>query len=139
MGALSAQQQQQQLEGMRDFTPPEMQRLDITSAVLQLKAVGVTDVLHFDFLSPPSVDALLFALELLYSLGALDDQCCLTERGAAMAEMPLDPRLSCVLLRSFEFGCSEEALTVAAMCSVDYPFINVRARGATEAKLKVGL
>ena len=42
-----------------------------------------------------------------------------------MAEMPLEPRLSNVLLRSFDFGCGEEMLTIAAMCSVEYPFISL--------------
>jgi ATP-dependent RNA helicase DDX35 len=120
-----------------DHAPAEMQRTDITAAVLQLKALGIDDVLHFDFLSPPPADSMIYALELLYSLGALDDECKLTPRGAAMAEMPVEPRISNVLLRSYEFGCGEEMLTIAAMCSVEYPFITVRARGSSEAKLKV--
>lgn len=122
---------------LAEQSPAEMQRTDITSAVLQLKALGIDDVLHFDFLSPPPADSMIYAVELLYSLGALDDKCNLTARGASMAEMPIDPRLAVVLLRSAEFGCSEEMLTIAAMCSVDYPFITVRARGASEAKQKV--
>lgn len=122
---------------LAEHSPAEMQRTDITSAVLQLKALGIDDVLHFDFLSPPPADSMIYALELLYSLGALDDKCSLTARGAAMAEMPIDPRLAVVLLRSTEFGCGEEMLTIATMCSVDYPFITVRARGANEAKQKV--
>jgi HrpA-like RNA helicase len=46
--------------------------------VLQLKAIGIEDVLHFDFLSPPPVPSMLFALEVLFSLGALNDKCQLT-------------------------------------------------------------
>lgn len=122
---------------MADHAPAEMQRTDITSAVLQLKALGIDDVLHFDFLSPPPTDSMIFSLELLYSLGALDEKCNLTARGATMAEMPVEPRISNVLLRSHEFGCGEEMLTIAAMCSVEYPFITVRARGSLEAKQKV--
>jgi ATP-dependent RNA helicase DDX35 len=120
-----------------EHAPAEMQRTDITPAVLQLKALGIDDVLHFDFLSPPPADSMIYALELLYSLGAVDDKCQLTPKGARMAEMPLEPRLCSVLLSSFDFGCGEEMLTVAAMCSVEYPFISVRARGSSEAKLKV--
>jgi len=127
--------------GLMDFTPPEMQRTDISPAVLQLKALGIDDVLHFDFLSPPPVDSMVFALELLYSLHALDDQCRITAMGTAMAEMPVDPRIAHMLLRSFDFGCGEEALSIAAMCSVEYPFINIRSRGgsgsASEARDKL--
>jgi ATP-dependent RNA helicase DDX35 len=120
-----------------EHAPAEMQRTDITPAVLQLKALGIDDVLHFDFLSPPPAASMIYSLELLYSLGAVDDKCQLTPKGARMAEMPLEPRLCSVLLSSFDFGCGEEMLTVAAMCSVEYPFISVRARGSSEAKVKV--
>lgn len=45
-----------------DHSPPEMQRCDITWAILQLKALGIDDVLHFDFLSPPPSDAIVYAV-----------------------------------------------------------------------------
>ena len=63
------------------FTPPEMQRTDISLAVLQLKALGIDDILHFDFVSSPPAESLIYSLELLYSLGALDVHCRLTEIG----------------------------------------------------------
>ncbi len=50
------------------FTPPEMHRTNLAPAVLQLKALGVDDVLHFDYPSPPPVRHLSVALELLYAL-----------------------------------------------------------------------
>jgi HrpA-like RNA helicase len=49
-----------------------MQRTDVTSAVLQLKALGISDVAHFDYLSAPSVECVLYALECLYALQAVD-------------------------------------------------------------------
>lgn len=117
--------------------PPEMQRGEISMAVLQLKSLGIEDVLHFDFLSPPSAESMIYSLELLYSLGALDGDCKLTPAGEKMAEMPLDPRMAKSLLSSWEFGCSEEMLSVAAMCSVDHPFINLRARASQESKQRL--
>ena len=39
--------------------------------------------------------------------------------------MPIEPCLAKCLLSSLSFGCSEELLTIAAMCTVDYPFITV--------------
>lgn len=56
-------------EKFPDFSPPEMNRVDISSAILQLKALGIDDVFHFDFLSPPSAESMIYSLELLYSLG----------------------------------------------------------------------
>lgn len=52
-------------------TIPEIQRSNLATVVLQLKAVGVADVLGFEFLDPPPRAALLRALELLFALGAL--------------------------------------------------------------------
>ena len=106
--------------------PPEMQRGDVTWAVLQLKAIGIDDILHFDFISPPSPVSLIYALELLYSLGALDEDCALTATGSRMAELPLNPRMSKCLLTSLQRGCAVEMLNIAAMCSVGDPFISIR-------------
>jgi HrpA-like RNA helicase len=46
-------------------TVPEIRRCNLASTVLQLKALGVPDVLGFDFLDPPPQPALLRSLELL--------------------------------------------------------------------------
>ena len=53
---------------MAQFTPPEVQRSNLAPAVLQLKALGVDDVVHFDFPSPPPARHLAVALEILYAL-----------------------------------------------------------------------
>lgn len=120
-----------------EFAPAEIQRTDISAAVLQLKALGIDDVLHFNFPSPPSAEAMIYALELLYSLGALDGACKLTRVGEKMAEMPVEPRLARCLLHSLDSRCSEEILSVAAMCAVDYPFISQRGRASQEAKQRL--
>lgn len=62
-----------------------MQRTEISGAILQLKALGIDDVLHFDFLSSPPSESMIYSLELLFSLGALDDNCKLTEMGEKMS------------------------------------------------------
>ena len=46
-------------------TVPEIRRCNLAATVLQLKALGVADVLGFDFLDPPPQPALLRSLELL--------------------------------------------------------------------------
>ena len=49
-------------------TLPEIQRSNLTNVVLQLKAMGIEDVLGFDFMDPPPTAALLRAHELLCDL-----------------------------------------------------------------------
>lgn len=40
-------------------TPPEMVRTDLTPAVLQLKALGIDDIAHFDFMDAPPAESLI--------------------------------------------------------------------------------
>lgn len=104
---------------LRANTVPEMQRSSMAWVVLQLKALGIDDVLHFEFLSPPSAAALADGMETLFALGAIDTFGKLTEPlGLHMAEFPVEPRASRMLLSSYEFGCSEEAVAIAAMTSI---------------------
>ena len=105
-------------------TPPEMQRCSLASVVLQLKALGVSNVLRFDFLSPPPPDALANALETLYALGAIDGSGALTTpHGERMALLPLDPHPAAFLLGAEAEGCEKDALTLAALLSVHPPYL----------------
>ncbi|XP_064641577.1 probable ATP-dependent RNA helicase DHX35 [Lineus longissimus] len=104
-------------------TIPEMQRTSLAPVILQLKALGIDNVLRFSFLSPPPAQNMVRGLELLYALGALDDGARLTSTlGLKMAELPLPPMFSKMLLASGEFGCSEEAITIAAMMQIQNVF-----------------
>ncbi|TPX58828.1 hypothetical protein SpCBS45565_g07893 [Spizellomyces sp. 'palustris'] len=104
---------------------PEMQRSNLATVVLQLKALGIENVLYFDFLSPPPVSNMTKALELLYSLKALDDYGRLTMPfGVHLAEFPVDPLLAAMLMNSLSMKCADEILTIAAMLSVQNVFIS---------------
>ena len=54
---------------LKDFTPPEMQRCDLTPVILQLKALGIDNICKFEFLSQPPSKTLIDSLELLFALG----------------------------------------------------------------------
>ena len=101
---------------------PEIQRTNLASTVLQLKAMGINDLLHFDFMDAPPVEAMIHALELLHTLSALDDEGLLTRLGRRMAEFPLDPNLSKMLIMSVNLQCSDEILTIVSMLSVQNVF-----------------
>jgi len=59
--------------------------------VLLLKAMGINDLINFEFMDPPPVQTLVSALETLYNLECLDDEGLLTKLGRLMAEFPLEP------------------------------------------------
>ncbi|XP_011164448.1 pre-mRNA-splicing factor ATP-dependent RNA helicase DHX16 [Solenopsis invicta] len=104
---------------LEDNTVPEIQRINLGNAVLTLKALGIDDLMHFDFLDPPPPETLILAMEQLYALGALNHRGELTKLGRRMAEFPLDPMMAKMLLASEKYRCSEEVATIAAMLSVN--------------------
>lgn len=104
---------------LEENTVPEIQRINLGNAVLMLKALGINDLLHFDFLDPPPHETLVLALEQLYALGALNHHGELTKLGRRMAEFPVDPMMAKMLLASEKYKCSEEIVTIAAMLSVN--------------------
>merc|ERR1712113_696539 len=101
---------------------PEIQRTNLADTVLKLKAMGINDLIHFDFMDAPPVEAMIHALELLHTLSALDDEGLLTRLGRRMAEFPLEPNLSKMLIMSVQLRCSDEILTIVSMLSVQNVF-----------------
>ena len=53
---------------------PEIQRTNLADTILTLKAMGINDLISFDFMDPPPVETLTTAMEQLHSLSALDDE-----------------------------------------------------------------
>ena len=96
---------------------PEIQRTNLGSVVLLLKSLGINDLIHFDFMDPPPAETLIRALEQLYALGALNDRGELTKLGRRMAEFPLDPMQSKMIIASEQYKCSEQMIVIAAMLS----------------------
>ncbi|CAG9464413.1 unnamed protein product [Pedinophyceae sp. YPF-701] len=131
-------------DAFRDLLPPqsvpEMQRSELSSTVLQLKALGVDSIMSFAWLSPPPSECMVRALESLFALGALDRDAHVTSPlGAAMSELPTVPALARALCAASELGCGEEVVTIAAVLSVHSPWMSARAvgqRALEEARAK---
>ncbi|KAI0640101.1 P-loop containing nucleoside triphosphate hydrolase protein [Trametes polyzona] len=101
---------------------PDIQRTNLAHTILMLKAMGINDLLSFDFMDPPPAQTMITALESLYALSALDDEGLLTRLGRKMADFPMEPPLAKMLIASVELGCSEEILSIVAMLSVQSVF-----------------
>ncbi|XP_027888190.1 ATP-dependent RNA helicase DHX33 [Xiphophorus couchianus] len=117
-----------------NFTPmtvPEIQRCNLAGVMLQLMALGIPDVMNFDFMSKPSPEAVRSAVDHLELLGAVerkDGQVLLTTLGKRMASFPLEPRYAKTILLSPDFSCSEEILSIVSLLSVDTVLYNPPAR-----------
>lgn len=114
------------MDKMEASTPPEVMRTNLTSFILTLKALGVHNILSFDLMNLPSVDALSHGLESLYALGALDDKTNLTDLGTNMSAFPTEPRVSRMLLEGLDAGCAWEVLSVASALQVRALFVQPR-------------
>ncbi|KAI3402516.2 PRP43 [Candida oxycetoniae] len=102
---------------------PEILRSNLASTVLELKKLGIDDLVHFDFMDPPAPETMMRALEELNYLQCLSDDGDLTALGRLASHFPLDPMLAVMLIGSPAFKCSEEILTIVAMLSVPSVFV----------------
>ncbi|KAL0420914.1 UNVERIFIED_CONTAM: Pre-splicing factor ATP-dependent RNA helicase DEAH10 [Sesamum latifolium] len=107
---------------LKDSTTPEIKRCNLSNVILQLKALGIDDIVGFDFIEEPDRMAIIKSMELLFLLGALTDSSKLSEVGHQMARLPLDPIYSKTLIVASQFSCLEEMLIVVAMLSVESIF-----------------
>lgn len=112
---------------LADSTVPEIKRCNLSNVVLQLKALGVDDIIGFDFMEKPSRMAIVKSLEELFVLGALTDDYKLSDPvGRQMAQLPLDPIYSKALILASDFNCLEEMLITVATLSVESIFFAPR-------------
>lgn len=107
-------------------TVPEILRCSMSAVVLQLKVLGIHNLLQFDFLDNPSTDSLERALDHLFLLGAMKPDGRLTVTGRRMAEFPMDPSLSKCLIKACALGCGRHMAMAAAMLTLDSIFLTTR-------------
>ncbi|OTA96327.1 hypothetical protein M434DRAFT_392985 [Hypoxylon sp. CO27-5] len=110
-------------EELIEQTYPEILRSNLANTVLELKKLGVQDLVHFDLMDPPAPETMMRALEELNYLACLDDEGELTPLGSLASEFPLDPCLAVMLISSPEFYCSNEILSITSLLSVPQIFV----------------
>ncbi|MBL8851145.1 MAG: DEAD/DEAH box helicase [Planctomycetaceae bacterium] len=105
----------------RDYEQPDIRRVELSGAVLQLRCWGEADGRAFPWFEAPSEEQVAGAEMLLRRLGALDDSG-VTETGRRMALLPIQPRLARLMIAGIEFGCAPRAALAAALLSERDPF-----------------
>lgn len=104
---------------------PEIERADLSGALLQLLAFGETDLEGFPWFEAPPAHALAAATTLLERLGAMG-QGRITRIGEAMATLPTHPRLARMLVTARELGQGRRIALAAAVLSDRSPFVPLR-------------
>jgi ATP-dependent helicase HrpB len=118
-----------------DQTLPEIRRVDLAGAVLQLLALGEHDMRSFPWLEPPREDAIEQALQLLRRLGATQEDA-ITDLGRVMVRLPVHPRLARMLMEGQRLEQRSPVALAAALLSERDPF--ERGQNAIPRKRRAG-
>ncbi|MEZ4429332.1 MAG: ATP-dependent helicase HrpB [Nannocystaceae bacterium] len=94
---------------------PEVERLELSGALLELHAAGYRDPRAFPWLSPPPDQSLEAGEALLRRLGAVTGAGALTDVGRSMLAYPLHPRLARLLVEGGRRDIAGLSCDVAAL------------------------
>lgn len=114
---------EEDFETREPFTRPEIQRSDLADVVLQMILMGIPNIHAFDFMDPPDHATFEQALHTLRTLGALNNNELLTDIGVKMAHLPLDPKISRMLITAEQYACVAEVAVISSFLSLKDPFL----------------
>jgi ATP-dependent helicase HrpB len=117
-------------------TEPEIRRVDLAGAVLQLLCFGEQNPAEFPWFEPPSPAALDVANDLLRTLGATDARG-VTAIGRTMARLPAHPRLARLLVEGHARGCASSAALAAGMLQERDPFLREGPPGQKSRRARI--
>lgn len=104
-----------------EYTQPEILRTNLAEVILRMTSLRLGDPARFPFLDPPSGRAIQDGYGLLTELGALDRKRQLTAHGRLMARLPLDPRISRMIIEARDQNALREVTVIAAGLSIQDP------------------
>lgn len=113
-----------------EFTAPEILRANLAEVILRMIDLRLGDPRKFPFVDPPSARNINDGYKSLQELGAITEKRKLTDRGRTMAALPLDPRISRMIIEARSNNCLREVVVIAAALSIQDP----RVRPAEQAK-----
>lgn len=105
-----------------EYLEPEIRRVDLTSAVLQLIEWGEKDFNQFLWITPPRPESVDSSLKLLGRLGAIDKQRQITKLGKFLVALPLHPRLARMVIEGYRLKHLSPCCFAAALLSERDPF-----------------
>ncbi|KAG6586980.1 ATP-dependent RNA helicase [Phytophthora cinnamomi] len=118
----------------KKFSSPEILCQPIDDLVLQMKAMGIHNVLQFPFPTPPDRQAVKNALATLVNLGAVSagaDES-ITGLGRSLVKFPVAARFAKMLLLAQKLNLVEYTIAIVAGLSGHSPFIHALDRREKE-------
>ncbi|MCJ1385123.1 putative ATP-dependent RNA helicase DHR1 [Xylographa soralifera] len=107
----------------KDHTDPEILSSPVEGVVLQLKAMGMKDIINFPFPTSPGPENLAKAERLLRNLSALTAEGKVTALGHDLATYPLSPRFAKTLLVGHQAKCIYITISIVAALVVQDLFV----------------
>lgn len=104
-----------------EFTEPEVLRTSLASVILRMLTMRLGSVEDFPFVDTPAPRMISDAYQLLFELGALDEDRAVTETGKRLARWPMDVRLARMVEEGAANGCLEDMMVLAAALSIQDP------------------
>ena len=111
-------------ENRPEFTPPEIIRSNLAEVILRMVDLKLGDPKNFPFIDPPNHRSVKDGFDLLEELGAIKktrDKITLTEKGRLMAQMPLDPRISRMMIEAKKEDITDDIAVIAGAMSIQDP------------------
>jgi len=124
------------------FTSPEILRSNLAEVILRMLSLGLGDISSFPFIDPPAPKSIKDGFDTLMELSAIrrgtqkkgkpngKGRFILTPMGKTMARMPMDPKLSRILIQAAAAGCLKEAVIITTALTVS----DIRQRPADKAQ-----
>lgn len=106
---------EQEHQALRPFREPEVLRVDLTPALLDLAAWGVTNPSQFSWITMPSTTALATAQSLLVELGAVSQSGAITPEGRQLADLGTHPLLGKLAISARTLGLEAVAAQLLAI------------------------
>ncbi|TWI14106.1 ATP-dependent RNA helicase HrpA [Aerolutibacter ruishenii] len=103
------------------YTDPEIHRAALAGVILRMLSLGLGRIEEFPFLEPPDGRAVADGWQQLSELGAVDEARKLTSIGKLMARLPVDVKLSRMLVAANAHGCLREMLAIASFLGIQDP------------------
>ena len=110
------------------FTDPEILRTNLASVILQMTALGLTDIASFPFVDAPDQRHIQDGIRLLEELQAFEFKKTkngeireLTQIGRQLAQLPIDPRLGRMVIEAAKNGSLHEMMMIVSALSIQDP------------------
>lgn len=123
------------LQKRSEYTDPEIRRTSLAGLILSMFDWRLGDLSEFPFLQPPASSMIREGYKELLELGAIREndplpdgtlpryQYAITSLGRQIVQLPLDPRLSRMLLAADSEHSVRDALTVVSALSCEDPLV----------------